>query len=127
MRFRLLLFVVFASGCARPHDEAEQRALEVGVPTLRAAAAVLYKDHFAVAGADFRPIPASRWPPAFLKLKPWHVAGYLDGFAVALEVRGSAQSGLYIIPEGMEHAPAPNPRVRFLQLQPGLYWYAIEP
>lgn len=111
-------------GCHDPRSRAEKTLSSSDVRTLRHDAAVLYKDLFAPAAkAPFVPVPPETLPRSMRAFTPRRALAYPDGIALVLEPLADRESGLYIVPEGMDHQPTAGPRATFRQLRTGIYWY----
>lgn len=94
-----------------------------GAAALRHSAALLYKDVFASSMADFSSLKEKDWPALFSVFEPSQVEAYPDGFALTLEYGRDGQSGLYVIPEGMDVAPKATERSSFERIGEGIYWF----
>ena len=99
----------------------------VNAPQLRKDAAKLYKDIFAQDRKTVFILDEPYWPRTFAELHPERISAYPDGFAVRLESKGDAESGLYIVPLGMEHDPTLTPWATFEKLSEGIFWYSFNP
>jgi hypothetical protein len=127
---RVLLFIGLAAfflGCSKDKNRrvAEERLREVGAQILREDAARIYKDVFAGRGPKFEEVRPATWPKSFRAFEPRFVGAYPDGISLALNRSREVESGLYIVPMHMEHAPAPTARASFQQLAEGIYWYSF--
>ena len=120
-----LLCAVFLAGCAGPRDKAIKTLDRVGAEKLRHDAAVLYKDLFAGRGPDLTVLKPGQWPKSFEAFHPLYVGAYLDGFVCALRKGEDTESGIYIIPSGMEHEPRNTDRASYERLSDGIYWYSF--
>jgi hypothetical protein len=115
------------SGCeASPREKAEARLAGVDIDRVRREAARAYKDLFAGSGDGFIPLSPSKTPQCFRQFQPVRVVAHRDGFALTLASDAATDSGLYIVPIGMDHAPAASRRARFERLREGIYWYVFE-
>ena len=94
---------------------------------LRKEVALYYKDAFAQHQMTSVSMPPNYWSEAFNALQPERITAYPDGFAFCLEINGDAESGLYIVPLGMDVAPKPTPWASFEKLSEGIYWYSFQP
>lgn len=101
--------------------EAEVRQADAAA--LRHDAAVVYKDFLSAAGPDFAVVPPGAWPKSFRAFKPVRVQVYPDGVALALTPTADSESGLYIVPQGMERPPVPHARARFRPMREGIFRY----
>jgi hypothetical protein len=111
-------------GCRDARGRAEKALDTADVRALRHDAAVLYKDLFgASAKAPFVPVPPEMLPKSMTRFAPRRAVAYPDGIALVLQPTADRESGLYVVPEGMEHNPAEGPRATFYPLREGIYWY----
>ena len=94
---------------------------------MRKDAAIFYKDIFAENRKTIATVNAQYWSHSFKQLGPQRITAYPDGFAFCLEVAGDAESGLYIVPLGMDVVPQPTPWASFEKLSEGIYWYSFKP
>ena len=121
-----IILAALLPGCSDVQRTAEEKIALVGAPTLRNDAARLYKDVFAGRAPEFEEVREAAWPPSFRAFAPRHVGAYPDGISLALRRSRDRESGLYIVPLHMEHAPAPTARASFQRLSEGIYWYSFE-
>jgi hypothetical protein len=118
------VFTLAMLGCRGPRGRAEKILSGADERTLRHDAAVLYKDLFAAsAKAPFVPVPPELLPKSMARFTPRRAVAYPDGIALILQPQADRESGLYIVPEGMEHNPTAGPRATFHPLREGIYWY----
>lgn len=124
LRFAVCASLLIAfSACESERGKADRILTATDARQLRREAAHLYKDVFAAFGAEMKVVSSSRWPATFQRFAPVRVSAFPDGFSLTLETGAETESGLYIVPLDMEHAPAASPRARFQRLQDGIYWY----
>ncbi len=128
MRLHLLLVALVFVGCSQsPEDLAKARLRGVPLHDLRWEAALLYRKIYSTPGSAFAVVPASQWPATFKQIAPMRVGAYRDGFALALAGEGASETGLHIVPDGIENPPAPLGAVRFEQITAGIYFYKNQP
>ena len=94
---------------------------------LRKDAAIFYKNIFAEHRKTIPTVSPQYWSYAFKRLEPQRITAYPDGFAFCLEVLGDTESGLYIVPLGMDAEPKSTPWASFERLSEGIYWYSFKP
>lgn len=127
-RCALFLIVAVLAGCsASPREKAVKRLRASDVLALRREAAVLYKNLFASANPAVISLKVSACPESFRRFEPLNVSAYPDGFGLGLEQRAGVESGLYVVPVGMEIVPASKGRAHFEPLAEGIFWYSFEP
>lgn len=126
LRLLLCLCLVCAlPGCADPRQKAEKTLQTVGADHLRWEAAVLYKRLFATRGLEVIALRPRDLPESFLRFKPLRGGAYPDGFTVTLTVKGDAETGLYIVPAGMDRSPKAGEGTKFQKISDGIYWYTF--
>ncbi len=114
-------------GCDEtPRQRMQTQLGRADLARVRREAALTYKDLFAASGSGFIPLPLTKFPPSFRQFQPLRIVAHRDGFALTLVSTAATESGLYIVPAGMEHAPAASRRAHFERLREGFYWYAFE-
>ena len=69
----------------------------------------------------------AEWPPSFRPFAPLQVGAYPDGFSLSLQQTGGVESGIYVVPGGMEIEPRSRGRAHFELLREGIYWYRFSP
>src|SRR5688572_21200154 len=111
----MILAAAVLIGCGDPRQIAEEGVRTVGAGKLREDAARVYKEIFTGRSPVFQEVNKSAWPESFRKLSPRHVGAYPDGLSIALKKDGNTEHGLYVIPQSMEHTPAPTNRATFQQ------------
>ena len=121
----LCLLALATPGCTSPRRHAIEALDRVGSDALRKDAALLYKNLFASTAPDYSAVKSTEWRPSFRSLEPKQVGAYRDGFALALMIDGDTESGLYVIPAGMDVKPRATNRNRFEQVRDGIYWYTF--
>ena len=119
------LLLTLLTACSDARDRAETVLARGNTAQVRRDAALLYKDLFAASGPGVTTLSAKDWPASFQPFKPLRVGAYRDGIALVLESKADAEAGLYIVPEGMNHAPASTHRAKFHPLREGIFWYAF--
>lgn len=120
-----LLCLLALAGCTSPRRRAEDVLRKVGPQALRSDAAVLYKNLFASTAPDYSAVKNTEWSAAFRAFAPKQVGAYRDGIALALDVDGDTESGIYVIPAGMDVSPRAKERNRFERIADGIYWYSF--
>ena len=125
--FPILLSALLAGGCTDARGRALKTVKRVTPPQLRKEAAVYYKDVFAGHRKTIVTLNPQYWSWSFNELHPERITAYPDGFAFCLDTRGDAESGLYIVPLGIEHDPKPTPWASFEKLSEGIFWYSFKP
>jgi hypothetical protein len=119
---------LLTSACSpTPRQAAEAHLRSIGAERMRKESAVLYKNLFASTAPAFTVIKADAWPPSFRGFSPIQVGAYRDGFSLALQRTSGAESGVYVVPEGMELEPRSQGRAHFDRIAEGIYWYVFEP
>ena len=128
-RFRHLpvLLAILLASCGDARSRAVQTISRVGDYQLRREAAIYYKNIYAEHRHSPATIQPDYWSWGFAQFEPIRITVYPDGLAFCLERRGDAESGLYIVPLGMEHAPAPTAWASYERLSDGFYWYSFKP
>jgi hypothetical protein len=125
---RVLLLIACAllgQGCGRRH-QAERQLRDGGTERLRHDAAMLYMSIFTSRGRpDFVEVWYRDWPASFEKLAPLHVGAYLDGISIALSTGDHSESGLFIVPESMDHRPVSSRGANYERITEGIYWYSF--
>lgn len=121
----LCLLALATAGCMSPRRQATAVLKTVGPAALRNEAAILYKDLFASKAPDVVSVKNTEWRASFRAFEPKKVGAYSDGFALALQIDGDIESGLYVIPAQMDVKPRPKPGTRFEQITDGIYWYTF--
>lgn len=123
----LIAACAFVSGaCGGPRDRARSCLRHGGGERLRHDAAMIYKDIFSGHGrAGFVEIPAKNWPNSFRELRPLHVGAYIDGIAIAMHATAHGETGLYVVPQSMEHTPKAMEGTRFEKIAEGIYWFSF--
>jgi hypothetical protein len=123
----LIILAILIAGCENRRERAKQDVRRIGEARLRKEVAQFYKNLYAEHRKTFTTVAPENWTPAFNEIKPLRITAYADGFAFCLERNGDAESGLYIIPLAMEHAPAPTAWASYERLSEGIYWYSFKP
>ena len=123
----ILLSALFLAGCDDVRTRAMKTVKRVKAAQLRKDVAKFYKDIFATNQKTIFTLRPEYWSLAFVELHPERITAYPDGFAFCLEKKGDAESGLYIVPLGMDHDPAPTPWASFEKLSEGIFWYSFKP
>ncbi len=123
----ILIFTLLLGGCSDSRGRAKDALKRVKPEQLRKDVAHYYKDIFAEHRKTIATVNQQYWSGAFMKLSPQRVTAYPDGFAFCLEVMGDTESGLYIVPLGMDVEPKPTPWATFEKLSEGIYWYSFKP
>jgi hypothetical protein len=123
----LLIPTLLCAGCSDPRRQAEKTVKRVTAKQLRKEVALYYKNIFAEHRKTIFTVSPQYWSSSFNELHPERITAYPDGFAFCLEIRGDAESGLYIVPQGMEHDPKPTPWASYEKLSEGIFWYSFKP
>ena len=124
----ILISTLLLAGCTDTRGRALKTMKRFKDDQLRREVALFYKDAF----AEHRKIKSvtmmpKYWSQAFQDLRPERITAYQDGFAFCLEIKGDAESGLYIVPLGMDVAPKPTPWASYEKLSDGIFWYSFNP
>ena len=122
-----LISALLLAACTDARGRATKTVKRVTAKQLRTEVAVYYKDVFAGHRKTIVTLNPQYWSWSFNELHPERITAYPDGFAFCMETRGDAESGLYIVPLGMEHDPAPTPWASYEKLSEGIYWYSFKP
>ncbi len=125
--FLILISTLLLAGCSDSRSRAIEALKRVKAETLRRDAATFYKDIFAVPRKTSVPLGEQSWSRTFSELHPMRITAYPDGFAFCLESKGDSESGLYIVPLGMDHAPAPTRWASYEKISEGIFWYSFKP
>ncbi|MEO7319061.1 MAG: hypothetical protein ABIZ56_08745 [Chthoniobacteraceae bacterium] len=123
----ILIFTLLLAGCSDARGRAKGALKRVKADQLRKDAAIFYKNIFAGQQKTIVTVNPQYWSWSFKELRPQRITAYPDGFAFCLEVMGDAESGLYIVPLGMDVVPRPTPWASFEKLSEGIYWYSFKP
>ena len=94
---------------------------------LRKDAAIFYKNIFAEHRKTIPTVSPQYWSYAFKRLEPQRITAYPDGFAFCLEILGDTESGLYVVPLGMEVEPKPTAWAVYEKISEGIFWYSFKP
>ena len=125
--FSILISTLLIAGCSDARSRALKTIGRVNGQELRKDTAKLYKDIFAQQRKTIFVLDEPYWPRTFAALHPERVSAYPDGFALRLESKGDAESGLYIVPLGMDHDPTLTPWATFEKISDGIFWYSFNP
>jgi hypothetical protein len=123
----ILPFAFVCAGCLDARSRAIKTVERVNSQRLRTDVAKNYKDIFAEHRKTVVTLNPTYYPWAFRQLEPKRVTAYPDGFAFCLERSGAAESGLYVVPFGMDHEPKPTSWASFEKVSDGIYWYTFTP
>ncbi len=123
----ILISTLLLAGCTDTRGRALKTMEHFKPAQLRREVALYYKNIFAEHQKTSVPVGAKFWSEAFTALRPERITAYPDGFAFCLETNGDAESGLYIVPEGMDVAPKPTAWASYEKLHEGIYWYSFKP
>ena len=123
----ILLPALLLAGCDDARIRAMKTVKRVKPAQLRKDVARFYKNIFGPHQKTIVRVNSEIWTLAFDELHPERITAYPDGFAFCLESNGSAESGLYIVPLGMDHVPTPTPWASYEKLHEGIYWYSFKP
>src|SRR4029453_8718984 len=118
---------VVCAGCLDTRSRAVKAMERVKPEQLRMDVAKYYKDVFAEHRKTIVTLNPTYYSSAFRQLEPKRVTAYPDGFAFCLERSGDAESGLYLVPFGMDHEPKPTSWASFEKVSDGIYWYKFTP
>ena len=94
---------------------------------LRKDCAVFYKNIFAEHRQTIAVVNQQYWSWSFQQLEPKRITAYPDGFALCLESKGDSESGLYVIPLGMEVEPKATAWASYEKISDGIFWYSFKP
>ena len=122
-----LFFTLLIAGCSDSRGRAKSALKRVKEEQLRTDAATFYKNIFAEHRKTIATVNEQYWSWSFSQLRPQRITAYPDGFAFCLELAGDMESGLYIVPLGMDVEPKPTPWASFEKLSEGIYWYSFKP
>ena len=122
-----IISVLLLSGCSDARGRAKSTVKRVKAVQLRKDVAIFYKDIFAEHRKTITRVNQQYWSWSFTQLHPDHITAYPDGFAFCLESIGDAESGLYVVPLGMDHDPAPTKWASFEKISDGIFWYSFKP
>jgi hypothetical protein len=122
-----LVFTLLSAGCSDSRGRARKALQRADAEQLRTDVASYYKNLFAEHRKTIVIVGEQSWAQSFSKLHPKRVTAYPDGFAFCLESSGNEESGLYIVPLGMDHDPTPTPWASFEKLSEGIFWYSFKP
>ncbi len=125
--FLICITALSVSACTDTRSRALATVKRVKPVSLRKDAAVFYKNIFAEHRKTNFVVSPQYWSWSFSELHPERITAYPDGFAICLESLGDAESGLYIVPLGMDHDPAPTHWASFEKLSEGIFWYSFKP
>ena len=125
--FLIFIFALHFTGCGDARGRALRTMKRFKQDQLRREVALFYKDVFAQHQKMVVTLDSKYWSQAFADLRPERITAYPDGFAFRLESNGDAESGLYIVPLGMDLEPKPTPWASYEKLNEGIYWYSFKP
>ena len=94
---------------------------------LRKEAAIFYKNIFAEHRQTITMVSPQYWSNSFKRLEPQRITAYPDGFAFCLEIVGDTESGLYVVPLGMDLEPASTSWASYEKIADGIFWYSFKP
>ena len=123
----ILIPALLLAACGDSRTRAMKTVQRVTAEQLRKDVAKYYKNIFATNQKTMVTVNPQIWTLASAELHPERITAYPDGFAFCLESKGSAESGLYIVPLGMDHDPAPTAWASFEKLSEGIFWYSFKP
>ena len=123
----VLISALLFAGCTDARGRAVKTVKRVTPAELRKDAAHYYKDIFTSQRKTMVTLNSQYWSWSFSELHPSRITAYPDGFAFRLETKGDTESGLYIVPLGMEHEPTPTRWASFEKLSEGIFWYSFKP
>lgn len=118
-----VLLLLCLAACRPEWHQADLVLRKADLPKLRRDAALLYKDNTVSSQPGYVAIRRGGWPASFEAFAPLRVTAYLDGVALALTPGTEPESGLYLVPEGMDVAPKDSARAHYHRLREGIYWY----
>ena len=121
----LLVAALLVSSCGEEENSVESIITAVGPEQLRRDAAVLYKQAFAASNTRFAVISKSTWPASFRRFRPIRVGAYRDGFSLTLATTPQTESGIYVVPSGMELSPAQTTGTKFEKVADGIFRYSF--
>ena len=123
----ILLFTLLLAGCSDSRGRAIKAVKRMKEDQLRKELAVYYKNIFAEHRKTIATMSQQYWSYSISQLHPEKVTAYPDGFAICLESTGDSESGLYVIPLGMEVEPKPTAWASYEKLSEGIFWYSFKP
>ena len=123
----ILLYTLLLPACSDSRDRARNAMKRVDAREMRKDVAKYYKDVFAEHRKTIVLLNQQYWSSSFKELRPERITAYPDGFAFCLESTGNEESGLYIVPLGMDHEPKPTPTASYEKLSEGIFWYCFKP
>jgi hypothetical protein len=123
----ILPFAVLCAGCGDARSRAARTVERVTPERLRTDVTKYYKDVFAEHRQTAVTLNPAYYSWAFRQLGPQRVTAYPDGFAFCLGRNGDAESGLYVVPLGMDHQPKRTSSASFEKIEDGIYWYVFNP
>ena len=123
----ILVSALLSAGCTDARGRAVKTVKRVTPEQLRKDAAHYYKDVFASRRKTMVTLNPQSCSWSFSELRAARIIAYPDGFAFCLETKGDTESGLYIVPLGMEHEPTPTRWASFEKLSEGIFWYSFKP
>ena len=125
--FSIFISSLLLVGCSDARARAKDALKRVDKKQLRKDAATFYKNIFAEHRKTITTVNPQYWSRAFSQLRPLRITAYPDGFAFCLEAAGDSESGLYIVPLGMELEPKATRWATFEKLSEGIYSYSFKP
>ena len=123
----ILISALILAGCGGARGRAVTTLKRLKAERLRKEVALYYKNIFAEHRKTIVTVSPQYWSWSFTELHPQHITAYPDGFAFCLESSGDSESGLYIVPDGMEHEPASTRWASFEKISEGVFWYSFKP
>jgi hypothetical protein len=125
--FPILIFTLLISGCSDSREQAMKTVKRVTPEQLRLDAAKFYKDMYAGPRNTLVQLNKENWTRSFAELNPDRITAYVDGFAFRLESSGDSESGLYVVPLGMDIEPKQTDVASFEKISEGIFWYSFKP
>ena len=123
----IFIFTLLLIGCSDPRGRAMKTMQQFKAEQLRKDCAVFYKNIFAEHRQTSAVVNQQYWSYSFQQLAPKRITAYADGFALCLEAKGDSESGLYVIPLGMEVEPKPTAWASYEKISDGIFWYSFKP
>ena len=125
--FPILIFTLLLTGCSDSRARAMKTVKRVTPQQLREDAAKYYKDLYAGPRKTLVLVNKEYWSWSFAELSPERITAYADGFAFRLESKGDSESGLYVVPLGMDIEPKQTDVASFEKISDGIFWYSFKP
>ena len=123
----IFIFTLLLAACSDSRGRAMKTIKQMKQDQLRKDCALFYKNIFAEHRKTIAMVNQAYWSNSIAQLHPEKVTAYPDGFALCLESTGDSESGLYVIPLGMEVEPKATAWASYEKLSEGIFWYSFKP